>query len=146
MKSSILATFLSLAAASSAVAVPDEAFTSAKRTDGIEVILCNDFHGGKPCEMHIVYPGQCSESLNAVLWRFESEYSQGSHNIGNVDANLYKYVSSVKIAQPNEYCTFYNEKNCQGENVCIYYPGDVDLAVGDNFDNEVVSYQCAFDD
>lgn len=26
---------------------------------------------------------------------------------GNVDANLYKYVSSVKIAQSDEYCTFY---------------------------------------
>lgn len=34
--------------------------------------------------------------------------------------------------------------NCNGESIVVYYPGDVDLAVNDNFDNQIVSYSCAY--
>lgn len=58
--------------------------------------------------------------------------------------NCTKFVSPVKTARSNKCWTFYNERNCHGENICKYYPGDVDLAVDDNFDNQTVSYQRAY--
>lgn len=64
MQPSVLAsTFLGLVASSIAAAVgPDGASTTlSKKDDGILVTLCNDFHGGKPCETHDVWPGQCSK-------------------------------------------------------------------------------------
>lgn len=62
MQCSILATLLGLAVTSIAVAVPDDASTlSKKAATGIIVRLCNDFHGGKPCETHDVKPRQCSK-------------------------------------------------------------------------------------
>lgn len=64
MKHSVLTTLLALAAISLAVAVPhDDPSTLAKKSNGIIVTLCNDFHGGKPCETHNVKPRQCSKFL-----------------------------------------------------------------------------------
>lgn len=34
-------------------------------------------------------------------------------------------------------------KNCNGQHVTIYYPGDVDLAVDQHFDNQIASYTCS---
>lgn len=46
MKSSIVATFLGLAATTFAVSVREAASSD---TAWNQITLCNDFHGGKPC-------------------------------------------------------------------------------------------------
>lgn len=65
MKTFTLATLSGLVAIVLAAAVPEEASSLVKKADnaGIYITLCNDFHGGKPCEKKPVTPGKCSMSL-----------------------------------------------------------------------------------
>ncbi|PSR99106.1 hypothetical protein BD289DRAFT_450548 [Coniella lustricola] len=110
MQFTILATILSLAA-------------TGLGYGNVTVTLCNDFHGGKPCELHNAVPGTCN----------------------NVDANLYHYITSVQIAQEHDFCHFYSGANCTGSDIVVYYPGNADLEVNYSFDNQILSYLCEID-
>lgn len=68
MQYSVLTTIVGLVAASVAMAAPSDSSLE-KKGSPIVVTLCNDFHGGKPCETHNVYPGQCSELRTAKCYR-----------------------------------------------------------------------------
>lgn len=70
MKTFIAAnTLLGLAATALASAVPDEAALFARGASGIQVTLCNDFHGGKPCQTYAAQAGSCSKSNSIVKYR-----------------------------------------------------------------------------
>lgn len=62
MKSFTLATLAGLVAVVLAAAVPEQASSLVKDAtdDGIWITLCNDFHGGKPCQRKEVARGKCS--------------------------------------------------------------------------------------
>lgn len=62
MKTFTLATLSGLVAVVLAAAVPEEASSLVKKADDtIYVTLCNDFHGGKPCEKKPITLGKCSK-------------------------------------------------------------------------------------
>lgn len=67
MKTFTLATLSGLVAVVLAAAVPEEASSSLakKADDTIYITLCNDFHGGKPCEKKPITPGKCSTSKSS---------------------------------------------------------------------------------
>lgn len=39
----------------------DESRSLEKKSTEIEVTLCNDFHGGAPCQTYDAWPGSCGE-------------------------------------------------------------------------------------
>lgn len=59
MKNTIVATLLGLAATSLAASFVERAANTS--SSSIQLTLCNDFHGGKPCETNTVKPGVCSK-------------------------------------------------------------------------------------
>lgn len=70
MKTFTLATLSGLVAVVLAAAVPEvEVAALDKKADStIYITLCNDFHGGKPCQKKPITLGKCSMCLHTSSW------------------------------------------------------------------------------
>lgn len=67
MKTFIVANaLLGLTVTAFASAVLDESKLSARGNSGSQVTLCNDFHGGKPCQTYTTQAGSCRKSNSGV--------------------------------------------------------------------------------
>lgn len=133
MKTFTLATLSGLVAVVLAAAVPEEASSdlAKKADDTIYITLCNDFHGGKPCQKKPITPGKCSTSNKppppprlvaaaaAAAARYQPPVQGKKRNFADhicahpslltayVDNLGRGYVSSVSIPNSTITCEFY---------------------------------------